>query len=128
MFLLQLLRMSLLQLHIRSNAGSLVQCGKMRKRLETLKGCKCGPARQRSWHGLSQPASLLILVRFQVETNYPGPCRQASQRLGVCRHPRQASFKLTHNLCLAKTPSDEKLNRSPDVLTVKSRWDPPDSC
>src|ERR1017187_5951207 len=59
MFLLQLLRMSLLQLHIRSNAGSLVQCGKMRKRLETLKGCKCGPARQRSWHGLSQPASLL---------------------------------------------------------------------
>src|ERR1039458_2070381 len=28
---------------------------------------------------------------------------------------------------LAKTPSDEKLNRSPDVLTVKSRLDPTDS-
>ena len=40
---------------------------------------------------------LLILVSFQVETNYPGPCRQASQRLGVCRHLRQASFQLTHN-------------------------------
>ena len=32
------------------------------------------------------------------------------------------------DLCLAKTPSDEKLNRSPDVLTVKSRLDSPDSC
>jgi hypothetical protein len=32
------------------------------------------------------------------------------------------------DLCLAKTTSDEKLNRSPDVLTVKSRLDPPDSC
>ena len=43
------------------------------------------------------PKVVLILVSFQVETNYPGPCRQASQRLGVCRHLRQASFQLTHN-------------------------------
>jgi len=42
-------------------------------------------------------AMTLILVCYQVETNYPRPCCQAAQRLGVCRHPRQASFKLTHD-------------------------------
>src|ERR1035437_10933236 len=38
---------------------------------------------------------ILILVRFQDETNDPGPSGQTSQRLGICRHPREASFKLT---------------------------------
>src|ERR1035437_4922558 len=42
---------------------------------------------------------MLILVRFQDETNDPGPSGQTSQRLGICRHPREASFKLTDD-CL----------------------------
>ena len=42
---------------------------------------------------------LLILLRFQDETNYPRPSGQTSQRLGICRHPREASFKLTDD-CL----------------------------
>ena len=41
----------------------------------------------------------LILVRFQDEPNNPGPSGQASQRLGIFRHPREASFKLTED-CL----------------------------
>src|ERR1035437_7979270 len=44
-------------------------------------------------------AVVLILVRFQDETNDPGPSGQTSQRLGICRHPREASFKLTDD-CL----------------------------
>src|ERR1035437_1734939 len=44
-------------------------------------------------------APSLILVRFQDETNDPGPSGQTSQRLGICRHPREASFKLTDD-CL----------------------------
>src|ERR1035437_1482924 len=43
--------------------------------------------------------AVLILVRFQDETNDPGPSGQTSQRLGICRHPREASFKLTDD-CL----------------------------
>jgi hypothetical protein len=31
-------------------------------------------------------------------------------------------------LCLAKTPSDREIERSPDFLTVKRRLDSPDSC
>src|ERR1019366_6569633 len=42
---------------------------------------------------------VLILVRFQDETNDPGPSGQTSQRLGIFRHPREASFKLTDD-CL----------------------------
>src|ERR1035437_2007705 len=41
----------------------------------------------------------IILVRFQDETNDPGPSGETSQRLGICRHPREASFKLTDD-CL----------------------------
>jgi predicted nucleic acid-binding protein len=41
----------------------------------------------------------LILLLFQDETNDPGPSGQTSQRLGICRHPREASFKLTDD-CL----------------------------
>src|ERR1035437_1811404 len=43
--------------------------------------------------------AMVILVRFQDETNDPGPSGQTSQRLGICRHPREASFKLTDD-CL----------------------------
>src|ERR1035437_2684307 len=46
----------------------------------------------------NHPAGVvLILVCVQVETNYPGPCCQASECFGVCRYSRQASFKLTHD-------------------------------
>jgi len=40
---------------------------------------------------------ILILIRFQVETNYPRPSGQASQRLRVGRQPRQACFELTND-------------------------------
>jgi hypothetical protein len=43
--------------------------------------------------------SIVILLLFQDETNDPGPSGQTSQRLGICRHPREASFKLTDD-CL----------------------------
>ena len=39
----------------------------------------------------------LILICFHVETNYPGPGRQASQRLGVVRQPWEAGCELTND-------------------------------
>ena len=66
----------------------------MKSRFDTA----AGPAGRWMWRSHKGPRDEVrqrtdqsILVSSQIETNYPRASRQASQRLGVCRPPREAA-------------------------------------